>query len=57
VYHPFLNLLCGVLGRRTVVNHYDRWFLAGRNVMTMLRSEQKIVNSRKAIVFDNRTQN
>jgi hypothetical protein len=32
-------------------------FKTGPNVVLMLRSEQKIVNSLSAIVFDNRTQN
>jgi hypothetical protein len=32
-------------------------WLPGLNVGLMLRSEQKIVNSPTAIVFDNRTQN
>jgi len=31
--------------------------MTGLNVELMLRSGQKIVNSPKAIVFDNRTQN
>jgi hypothetical protein len=31
--------------------------MTGPNVVLMLRSEQKIVNSPKAILFDNRTQN
>jgi len=39
------------------VEHCDRWFGSGLDVELMLRSEQKIVNSPTAIVFDNRTQN
>lgn len=31
--------------------------MTGLNVVLMLRIEQKIVNSLKSIVFDNRTQN
>jgi hypothetical protein len=31
--------------------------MTGLNVVLMLRIEQKIVNSPKSIVFDNRTQN
>jgi hypothetical protein len=33
------------------------WFSTWLNVALMLSSEQKIVNSPTAIVFDNRTQN
>jgi hypothetical protein len=38
------------------VEHCDR-VVSGLDVALMLRSEQKIVNSPTAIVFDNRTQN
>jgi hypothetical protein len=31
--------------------------MTGLNVVSMLRIEQKIVNSLKSILFDNRTQN
>jgi len=31
--------------------------MAGFNVESMLRSGQKIVNSEKGVLFDNRTQN
>jgi len=39
------------------VDHCDRWLFSGCNVESMLSSEQKIVNSLKTILFDNRTQN
>jgi hypothetical protein len=39
------------------VEHWTGGSLSGLDVGLMLRSEQKIVNSPTAIVFDNRTQN
>jgi hypothetical protein len=40
-----------------VVGHFDRWLMTGLDVLPMVRSERKIVNSPTAIVFDNRTVN
>ncbi|WP_161492349.1 hypothetical protein [Pseudomonas frederiksbergensis] len=40
-----------------VFGHFDRWLMTGRNVLSMVRSERKIVNSPTTIAFDNRTVN
>jgi len=40
-----------------VFGHRVMLFTAGPNVVLMVRSGRKIVNSPKAILFDNRTQN